>query len=152
MKSQNTTEDTQPGPVWLSLLFLIYTTEKQRCAGKGAGPGLAGYGPDVAAGGSCPGLQLSSGIISRKRSAEEALHIQTLYSHFSSLPQLCCLPTTDGAGPSFTLEKPQHVPLRKHPLLFVRIQLSQFLKYTAAHGQNAILIKENNTQESCQLK
>lgn len=115
------------------------------------GLGLSGRGPDVTAGGSFSGLQLSSSVI-RKRSGEETLHIQNPYSYFSSLPQLCCLPTTDGTGQSFTPEKPAHVPLRKHPLFCVHIQLSQLLKHTPAYGQNAILIKDNNTRESCELK
>lgn len=64
---------------------------------EGCRAGVAGHGPDVVAGGSCPGLQLSSGI-SRKRFGVEALCIQSTYSHLSSLPQLHFPPTTDGMG------------------------------------------------------
>lgn len=70
-------------------------------AGRDAGLRLPGHGPDVVAGVSCPGLQLSSGI-SRKMFGEEALCIQNTFSHLSVLPQLHFPPTADGMGQSFT--------------------------------------------------
>lgn len=98
MKSQNTIEDTHPGPVLLSLLFPHLHSWKPTQCWERCG---AGAGGRSAAGCSCPGLQPSSDI-GRKRSGEEALRSQNPYSRFSSLPQLCSFPTTDGTGQSFT--------------------------------------------------
>lgn len=108
MKSQNTIEDTDSSPC---------SSIQQCSAGRGAGLGLAGHGPDVVAGGFCLALQLSSGI-SRKRFGEEALCVQNTYSHLCSLPQLRFPPTSDGMGQSFT-ENSLHKVVKASSLVYL---------------------------------
>lgn len=72
--------------------------------------------------------------------------------HISLVCIIFLFTTADGAGQSLTQQKAPYLSLQMHPLSFVHIPLSQFLKYPPAYGQNPILMKEINTQESCELK